>query len=248
MAHPGTSTSAPAGALHDSVLETLGQEVVGGAAGPGSVLRIDRLDERFGVSRSVVREAVRVLASMGLVETRRRLGVVVQPREAWNLFDPRVIRWRLAGAGREDQLVSLGELRRGFEPVAAELAATRATPDQCRTMAAAVMEMTVHAKEGDLEAYLEADKVFHATMLAASGNEMLSALSTVVAEVLAGRTHHQLMPHTPNPAAIRLHADVAQAIGEGDAVAARAAMTAIIDEASDAVRAAKAGTAPGEDS
>jgi DNA-binding FadR family transcriptional regulator len=225
------------GPLHAGVLDALGQEIVSGTVAPGDVLRIDQLDARFGVSRSVVREAVRVLDSMGLVETRRRLGVRVRPREQWNLFDPRVIRWRLAGPGREDQLVSLGELRRGFEPVAAELAAQRATPDQCRAMAAAVIEMTVHAKAGDLEADLRADQEFHATMLQASGNEMLGALSTVVDEVLAGRTHHDLMPHSPNPAAIRLHSDVANAIGEGDADTAHRKMTEIIDEASDAVRA-----------
>ena len=225
--------------LHASVLDKLGQEIVSGTVPVGSVVRIDQLDERFGVSRSVVREAVRVLSSMGLVETRRRLGVRVRPRSQWNVFDPRVIRWRLDGPDRQDQLVSLGELRRGFEPVAAELAADRATPDQCGAMAAAVMQMTVHAKSGDLVAYLEADKDFHRTMLESSGNEMLAALASVVDEVLSGRTHHDLMPRTPNPAAIRLHGEVAQAIGSGDGKAAGSAMASNIDEASAAVREAK---------
>ena len=239
---PGTPRDASVPAdLHGDVLDTLGAEIVSGNAPEGSVLRIDRLDERFGVSRSVVREAVRVLASMGLVETRRRVGVLVLPRAQWNVFDPRVIRWRLDGPGREEQLLSLGELRRGFEPVAAGLAAGRATREQCARMAAAVMEMQVQAKAEDLEAYLEADQVFHATMLEASGNEMLAALSGVVGEVLAGRTHHDLMPTRPNPEAIRLHSVVAQAIGAGDAAAATAAMTAIIDEASAAVREAAEG-------
>src|SRR6476620_3729824 len=180
--------------LHASVLDKLGQEIVSGTVPVGSVVRIDQLDERFGVSRSVVREAVRVLESMGLVETRRRLGVRVRPRAAWNVFDPRVIRWRLDGPDREKQLLPLGELRQGFEPVAAALAAHRATPEQCGTMTGAVMQMAVHAKAGDLEAYLDADTLFHRTMLEASGNEMLAALHNVVAEVLAGRTPHHLMP------------------------------------------------------
>lgn len=228
----------PGVGLHGDVLDVLGAEIVSGAAPVGSVLRIDRLDERFGVSRSVVREAVRVLSSMGLVETRRRVGVMVRPRTEWNVFDPRVIRWRLDGPGREEQLLSLGELRRGFEPVAAGLAAERATGEQCARMAAAVMEMQVQARARDLEAYLAADQVFHATMLEASGNEMLAALAGVVGEVLAGRTHHDLMPARPEQVAIRLHSDVAQAIGAGDAAAATTAMTAIIDEASAAVRSA----------
>ncbi len=239
---PDGPAPGPPADLHASVLDKLGQMIVSGAVPVDGVVRIDQLDERFGVSRSVVREAVRVLSSMGLVETRRRLGVRVMPRARWNVFDPRVIRWRLDGPDREAQLVSLGELREGFEPVAAALAADRATPDECGAMAAAVMQMTVHAKSGDLGAYLEADKDFHRTMLEASGNEMLASLSTVVAEVLSGRTHHDLMPSSPNSAAIRLHGDVAQAIGSGDGPAARAAMTAIIDESRAAVRDSK-GTA-----
>lgn len=243
---PTDGPPTPGAGLHANVLDALGQEIVSGTTPVGAVVRIDQLDERFGVSRSVVREAVRVLSSMGLVETRRRLGVRVRPRTQWNVFDPRVIRWRLDGPDREDQLLSLGELRRGFEPVAAELAADRATPEQCGAMVGAVMQMTVHAKSGDLEAYLQADQVFHTTMLEASGNEMLAALSNVVSEVLSGRTHHQLMPARPNPVAIRLHGDVAQAIGSGDGRAAAEAMTAIITEASEAVRrtaAAPEGTA-----
>jgi DNA-binding FadR family transcriptional regulator len=93
----------------------------------------------------------------------------------------------------------------------------------------------VHGKSGDLEAYLAADTVFHRTLLAASGNEMLQALGGVVAEVLAGRTHHHLMPARPNPVAIRLHADVAQAVQAGDADAAEQAMREIIREAAQAM-------------
>lgn len=238
----GKRAASPAADRHGEVLDVLGAEIVSGAVPEGSVLRIDRLDERFGVSRSVVREAVRVLSSMGLVETRRRVGVLVRPRAQWHVFDPRIIRWRLDSPGREEQLLSLGELRQGFEPVAAGLAAGRATREQCARMAAAVMEMQVQAKARDLEAYLEADQDFHATMLEASGNEMLAALAGVVGEVLAGRTHHDLMPSRPNPEAIRLHSEVAQAIGAGDAAAATAAMAAIIDEASAAVREAGSGS------
>src|SRR6478735_3659482 len=223
-------------ALHASVLDDLGRQVATGELAPGTVLRIDQLDERYGVSRSVVREAVRVLDSMGLVEARKRVGVRVLPSTSWNVFDPRVIRWRLDGPGREQQLLSLGDVRRGIEPVAAELAAAHATPEQCGALMGAVMQMAVHAKSGDLEAY----QLFHATLLAASGNEMLAALSDVVGEVLAGRTHHDLMPATPNPVAVRLHGDVAEAVQSGDGAAAAAAMNAIIAEASDALRDADA--------
>jgi DNA-binding FadR family transcriptional regulator len=131
--------------------------------------------------------------------------------------------------------VSLSELRRGFEPVAAALAARRADPHQCRIMAAAVSDMVVHGRSGDLESYLLADKIFHRTLLEASGNEMFRALTDVVAEVLSGRTRHGMMPERPDPAAIELHDEVARAIRQGDEVAAENAMRAIIDEAASAV-------------
>nr|WP_090340054.1 FCD domain-containing protein [Mycolicibacterium malmesburyense]CRL68948.1 transcriptional regulator [Mycolicibacterium malmesburyense] len=223
------------GALHGNLLNSLGTAIVSGEYKAGQVLTLDGVSARHGLSRSVAREAIRVLESMGMVESRRRVGITVQPSEKWNVFDPRLIRWRLEAGDRAAQLLSLSELRRGFEPAAAALAARRADPDQCRAMAAAVSDMVVHGRSGDLEAYLEADKLFHRTMLEASGNEMFRALDGVVAEVLAGRTHHGMMPATPNPAAINLHDEVARAIRMRDEAAAEQAMRAIIDEASSAV-------------
>lgn len=114
--------------LHSHVLDTLGLAITAGEHPPGSVLRTDEIADRFDASRTVVREVVRVLESMQLVESRRRVGVTVRPAEEWNVYDPRVIRWRLAGADRPRQLRSLTVLRSAIEPVAAGLAAARATP------------------------------------------------------------------------------------------------------------------------
>jgi len=218
-------------ALHDNVLTALGAGIVSGGLKSGQVLTLDGVGTTHGVSRSVAREVIRVLESMGMVASRRRVGITIQPPEKWNVFDPRVIRWRLESDDRAAQLVSLSELRRGFEPAAAALAAQRANPHQCRIMAAAVSDMVMHGRSGDLEAYLLADKVFHQTLLEASGNEMFRALNGVVAEVLTGRTHHGLMPETPNPVAIDLHDEVARAIRMRDEAGAERAMRAIIDEA-----------------
>jgi DNA-binding FadR family transcriptional regulator len=218
-------------ALHDNVLTALGAEIVSGTLPPGGIINLEGVGAQYGVSRSVAREAVRVLESMGLVASRRRVGITIQPQDRWNVFDPRVIRWRIESGDRAAQLVSLSELRLGFEPTAAALAARRADPHQCRIMAAAVSDMVMHGRSGDLEAYLLADKVFHRTLLEASGNEMFRALNGVVAEVLTGRTHHGMMPETPNPVAIALHDEVARAIRMRDEDAAERAMRAIIDEA-----------------
>ena len=104
-------------ALHSSVLETLGREIAAGELGAGSVLTLERLQRRFGVSRTVARECMRLLEQLQLVTSGRRVGIVVRPSEDWDLLDPRIIRWRLAGPGRPDQLRSLNELRVAVEPL-----------------------------------------------------------------------------------------------------------------------------------
>lgn len=219
------------------MLDRIGAEIASGARPIGSVLTLEGIGTEYGVSRSVAREAVRVLESMGLLASRRRVGVTVQPRSGWNLFDPRLVAWRLEGADRAQQLVSLAELRRGVEPAAAALAAQRATPEQCHVLATAVSDMALTGRRGDLVAYLLADQLFHRTLLEASGNDMFAALAGLVAEALEGRTHHHLMPAEPKGEAIDLHEEVARAVRRGDAAAAERAMGAIIDEAASAVTA-----------
>ncbi|WP_128983135.1 FadR/GntR family transcriptional regulator [Streptomyces roseicoloratus] len=204
----------PAQGLHPHVLTSLGLAITAGEYPPGSVLRTDELAERFEVSRTVVREVVRVLETMHLVESRRRVGVIVLPTERWNVYDPQVIRWRLAGADRPRQLRSLTVLRSAIEPVAAGLAALNATPEQCRELTEQALGMVATSRGRQLEAYLVHDVAFHRVVLDASGNEMFARLGDVVAEVLTGRTRHQVMFEDPDPAAVTLHVQVAEAVRE----------------------------------
>jgi DNA-binding FadR family transcriptional regulator len=204
------------GGLHSRVLDELGPAIASGEHPPGTVLRIDELESRYGVSRTVVREAVRVLEAMHLVESRRRVGVTVRRTEEWNVFDPAVIRWRLAGADRARQLRSLTTLRGAVEPVAAGLAAGAATPGQCRELTLLAAEMAAAARAADLAAYLVHDIAFHRVLLDASGNEMFARLGDVVAEVLTGRTEHHLMFSAPDPEAVTLHVRLADAVRAGE--------------------------------
>ncbi|KJK35963.1 GntR family transcriptional regulator [Streptomyces variegatus] len=212
--------SAPGRGLHGHVLDTLGPEITAGEYPPGSVLRTDELAQRFDVSRSVMREAVRVLESMYLVESRRRVGVTVRPKSEWNVYDPQVIRWRLAGADRPGQLRSLTVLRSAIEPVAAGLAARHATSEQCAELTECALGMVAHSRGHKLEGYLLHDVAFHRVILDASGNEMFARLGDVVAEVLTGRTQHDVMFEDPDPAAVTLHVQVAEAVRAGDATRA----------------------------
>ncbi|MCZ9345273.1 FCD domain-containing protein, partial [Streptomyces sp. TRM76130] len=185
-------------------------------------LRTDELAQRFDVSRSVMREAVRVLESMHLVESRRRVGVTVLPEREWNVYDPQVIRWRLAGADRPRQLRSLTVLRSAVEPVAARLAARNATTGQCAELTECALGMVANSSGHRLEQYLFHDVAFHRVILDASGNEMFARLGDVVAEVLTGRTHHAVMFEDPDPAAVTLHVRLAEAVRERDAERAEA--------------------------
>jgi len=147
-----------------------------------------------------------------------------------------VIRWRLAGGDRANQLRSLTELRSGVEPVAAGFAARRATPEQCGELTGLAIRLATPARAGDLEEFLEHDVAFHRLVLEASGNDMFARLADVVAEVLAGRTHHHLMPAEPSPVAVRLHAQVAEAVQSGDAGRAEEGMREIVTGAAEEMR------------
>lgn len=221
--------------LHDSVVQRWGWDIVSGALPPGTRISADTAATQLGVSRTVIREAVRVLESMGLLAVRRRVGITVQPAEAWDSYDLSVIRWRLAGPDRVQHLRDLGLLRAAIEPLAARLAALNATGDDCGALTAAVIGMSATARTADTADYLAHDSAFHRTLLRASGNPMLTGLSEVVVEVLAGRTRHALMPSTADSEAVRLHGVVASCIQAGDPDGAEAAMREIVLESTTAV-------------
>ncbi|MGG5171485.1 FadR/GntR family transcriptional regulator [Pseudarthrobacter sp. J1738] len=214
--------------LHHRAIENLGQRIVDGSLPEGHVMLAEQLETELNVSRSVIREAVRVLQSSGLVETIKRVGIRVLPASFWNPFDPLVIRWRLASAGRGAQLRSLAELRTAVEPIAAELAAANAPEQLKQELLDTADELLAVGKSGDAAAALSLDIRFHALMLAASGNPMFARLADQVAETLSGRTSHGLMPEQIGSQALHLHVDVAQAIWNGDYQAARTASESIM--------------------
>jgi DNA-binding FadR family transcriptional regulator len=179
----------------------------------------------------VVREALRVLASMGMVESRRRVGTQIRPLSRWNVYDPQVIRWRLASEQRNVQLRSMNELRTAVEPHAARLAAERTSPEAASDLVGTAARMWAAAHGPDEDEFLRLDIDFHRQVLAGSGNEMFLKLHELVAEVLAGRTHYGLMPRYPHEEALRLHADVAQAIQRRDGARAQEAMVRIMERA-----------------
>lgn len=213
--------------LYVGVLAELGPRIVDGTLPVGTVITLDRLCAEYQVSRTVAREVVQVLVSMGLVESRRRTGIRVLPRHRWDDFDPAVIRWRLAGPGRSRHLHELSQLRAAVEPSAVALAAVHATPAQREEVVRLAEQLELSGGAGNLRSFLEVDIAFHRLVLEASGNVMFAGLGDVVEEVLRGRTDHDLMPPEPKPEARRLHGMVAGALANGDAEVARSAMATI---------------------
>lgn len=214
--------------LHTRVTEEVGRSIVDGTVAAGTVLLSDEIERRQGVSRSVIREAIRVLASMGLVESVKRVGIRVLPSASWNAYDPTLIRWRLLGPGKGDQLRSLTELRSAVEPMAAELAARHAAPSVSAELLQVADLMRTAGQSGDLSQFLELDIRFHRLVLQGSGNEMFAGLDKPIAAVLAGRTDLGLMPDQPHQNTLRLHDDVARAIQNARPAKARAAMELIM--------------------
>ncbi|MCP2031139.1 DNA-binding FadR family transcriptional regulator [Okibacterium sp. HSC-33S16] len=204
--------------MHGDVLNELGGRIAAGNPQPGSVLKLALLEKELSASRTVIREAIRVLENMGMVASRRRVGITVQPREKWDALDPSLIRWTLHGPLRQQQLESLMELRVAVEPMAARLAAERATPAQRAELLRVAERLHDLGKRGlgQSPEYLEVDLAFHTLLLTSSANPLLVALETPVREELAGRTHLGLHPTVPAPGTLEQHLVIAQAIAAGD--------------------------------
>ncbi len=222
-------------AMHERVLEAIGSAIAGGSLPSGSRLTLEGLQQEYGVSRTVSRDTVKVLESMNLVYSRRRVGIVVQERSLWNVFDPKLVRWRLNSAQSDLQYSSLTELRIAVEPIAAAGAARRASAAERARLVFLAAELRRLGEAGELDAFLAVDIEFHSLLLQSCGNEMFTALEGMVAEVLTSRTKQGLMPFKPRNEALQAHEDAAAAVARGDAVMAEAAVHHILDEVRNAM-------------
>lgn len=228
MSNPPARSLVSLSGQHSRALDELGQLICSGELAAGTSLTLEAIEERCGISRSVARETVRVLESMRLVASRRRVGVVILGESDWNLYDPQVIRWRLNSPDRAHQLGLLVELRAAIEPEAARLAATHATSEQVSGLIALSGQLWAAGEQGDHERFLELDVQFHSMVLELSGNAMFSRLDQLVGQVLISRTEHGLVPDRPAADALQRHVDVAGAIQRRNPDAAYETMRSIL--------------------
>ncbi len=172
--------SYPRGGLHGQIVHALGLQILSGSIRPGDLLP---LQPGLPASRTVLREAIKVLAAKGLVEARPKTGTRVRPRHAWNLLDPDVLAWQLQDAASSaDFLKRITEVRLIVEPAAAELAAQRASASALRAIDEAYRDMEAALRGGseDYEAFDQADMRFHLAIVRACGNDLLEQMAQVV--------------------------------------------------------------------
>jgi DNA-binding FadR family transcriptional regulator len=228
--------------LHEHVIEEIGRRIICGEYAPGVALPSEaELCTALGVSRTALREALRVLASKGLVEPKRKLGTLVRPTEHWNFLDADILSWQLDTDDAEQVIAELYELRHLVEPVAAALAAQNARAADLKILREAYEEMRAAGDDG--ERIAAPDLVFHQRIIAASGNRLFSSLAHVVAAALAvnfalvrdaPRGHIHSMP---------AHKSVLDAIAAHDVRGARVAMQRLIkDSQRDALAVRRAGS------
>lgn len=214
--------------LHGRVVDTLGRRIVRGDLPPGAVVDLELLEADLAVSRTVVREAVKVLTTKGLLDSRPRLGTFVRDRRDWSLLDADVMSWRDNGQPDARLISDLAEVRRIVEPQGARLAALRRSEADVSAMRAALDRMRGSGR--DLEAHVAADLAFHRAVLGASQNELLERLEVVLEPALRARDA-LTFTHGHDDAFLPAHAAVADAVADGDPDRAEAAMAALLDAA-----------------
>jgi DNA-binding FadR family transcriptional regulator len=218
----------PRRGLHGAVVHDIGVRIVNGELEPGDTLPDNGSVDEAAVSRTVVREAIKVLAAKGLVEARPKVGTRVRPRRDWNLLDPDVLAWQIEAGPDARFLEQALELRRMIEPAAARLAAERATDEQVAALYEAYREMA--AAGDDLDAFMEPDLRFHRVMLEACRNELLEHMNEIFTAVLRTVFAYSSSSSRSYPKAARRHRAIARAIDARDPDAAEQAVLRLIDD------------------
>lgn len=214
--------------LHGQLVQQLGQMIVSGDLGADRPLVPEEIGQRFEVSRTVVRESLRVLEAKGLVSARPNVGTRVRPVADWNLLDPDIIEWRAFGPQRDDQRRELGELRWTIEPLAARLAAGHGRPDIQQRLADMVEIMGHALGQGDAITFARADNEFHALLIQVAGNRMLEHLSGIVSAALQVSGSPITACDRPSETCVAHHARMVEALAAGDAVGAENAMRQLL--------------------
>ncbi|MFC4585852.1 FadR/GntR family transcriptional regulator [Sphaerisporangium corydalis] len=217
----------PGRGVHGQVVEAIGRRIVTGQDAPGSTLDLDSLEVTYDVSKTVVREALKVLAAKGLVDARPKRGTFVRPRSEWSLLDPDLLRWQFEDPMGSGMLDDLYEVRIIVEPAGARLAAGRRTEEDLARLTATLAEVTPRSGAKEI---VKADLAFHRQLLEASHNELLIRMEYIIEIGLRAR---DLLVHAEGHREDFLppHQAVLEAVRAADADGAERAMRALLEKA-----------------
>lgn len=216
------------------LLDKLGQAIVRGELAPGDPLpNADDWSASHGVSRTVLREVIKVLAGKGMVESRPKIGTRIRDRSEWNFLDPDVLLWRYGVTTDFGEARSLFELRRAIEPMAGSLAALRA--DKADIAQLETLYENMELSVDDNERFAKADLDFHQAIMRMTGNELFGSLAalTETAMLISFRLSDD-NPLGQRPS-LPLHRRVCDCIACGDAAGTRAALIELLDLAEEDV-------------
>jgi DNA-binding FadR family transcriptional regulator len=218
--------------VHGNTLDLLGEQIVAGRYPPGTSIPPEpMLCVELGVSRTVIREAVKSLVAKGLIVTGPKVGTRVLPSEQWNWFDPDVVTWQSKAGLSREFLRDLQELRRVVEPAGVRLAADRATAQDIAEIEAAYAGMKDAIEHGG--DYVKHDLLFHQGLLRACHNRMVVQMSKALGALL--RTSFEISTSRPDgPASsLPLHRAVLDAVIARSPQKAEKAILVLIDGARD---------------
>jgi len=218
--------------VHGNTVDHLGEAIVSGRYAAGASIPPEpALCAELGVSRTVVREAVKSLIAKGLITTGPKVGTRVLSEDHWNWFDADVITWQSKAGLTPEFLRDLQDLRRVVEPAAMRLAAVRATAQDLAEIELAYAGMRRAVEEGG--DYVTYDLLFHQGLLKASRNRMLVQMSKVLGALL--RTSFEISTRRKNGPQISLpmHREVLDAVIAHDPDRAEKAIQKLIDSARD---------------
>lgn len=213
------------------VIVAMARRIFSGDIEPGQYLPTEAdLCEEYGVSRTVIRETMKVLESKGLLSIRSRVGTQVLERTSWNMLDPDVIVWAEEFFQEPEYIASLMEIRNIMEPAASALAALRASPENIEELEEALRRMETAQRNLDNEGCAEADADFHNVILLATRNHVLIQLGKVIYAGLLSLFRRTSVLETEPERALMMHREIIDAIRAGDAERARKANVAIVEE------------------
>ncbi len=213
--------------VHAWVAYTLGIRIVSGVYAEGVYLPNEAaIGAELKVSRTVLREAFKLLSAKGLIESRPKLGTRVRPKACWNLFDSDVLRWCFESTPPMEFLRALFEVRDIIEPNSAALAAQHATPEQI-----AEIEQAYYAMENarlDTDEVIQSDINFHMAILRATNNEFMVSLGQSIKTALMGLFRISSSEEAGYVEALPGHKAVFLGIRDGDAARARLEMELLL--------------------